>query len=103
MRVPLDQFIGRLLLHVPPVGAVRVRCGGLYAHTQSDALACCRQQLGQEPVKAPVPLDKQASGGDRGETHPERCPVCGQPLVCVAVVPRAAAPPPAEAVSQQVA
>jgi hypothetical protein len=37
MRLPLEQFIGRWLLHVPPAGAVLVRCWGLYAHTQGAA------------------------------------------------------------------
>jgi hypothetical protein len=96
MRLPLDQFIGRLLLHVPPVGAVRVRCWGLYAHSQGAELALGRQQVGQEPVEAPELLDSQRDGEGWGEEPPERCPVCGQRLVCTALIPRAGAPPPAE-------
>jgi hypothetical protein len=30
----------------------------------------------------------------RGARHPERCPTCGQLLVCTEVLPRAGAPPP---------
>lgn len=44
MRLPLEQFLGRWLLHVPPARAVRVRCWGLYAHPQGEELARCRQQ-----------------------------------------------------------
>jgi hypothetical protein len=44
MGLPLEPFIGRWRLHVPPSGAVRVRCWGLYAHTPGDALAQGRQQ-----------------------------------------------------------
>jgi hypothetical protein len=103
MRLPLAQFIGRWLLHVPPPGAVLVRCWGLYAHTQGAALVVCRQQLGQGPVEVPPPWDWQSACAERGEAHPERCAVCGQRLVCVALVPRASAPPPAVARQQQVA
>jgi hypothetical protein len=51
MRLSLEQFIGRWLLPVPPTGAVRVRCWGLYADTQGAELARCRQQLGQAPCR----------------------------------------------------
>jgi hypothetical protein len=103
MRLPLEQFIGRWRLHVPPPGAVLVRCWGLYAHTQGVALAVCRQQLGQGPVEAPQHMDWQSCGEERGEAHPERCPVCGQRLVCTALIPRAGAPPPAAMGWEQVA
>jgi hypothetical protein len=103
VRLPLAQFIGRWLLHVPPPGAVLVRCWGLYAHTQGAALAMCRQQLGQGPVEGPRPLDWQSACAERGEAHPECCAVCGQRLVCTAIIPRAGVPPPAAADGKQVA
>jgi hypothetical protein len=103
MRLPLEQFIGRWLLHVPPRGAVLVRCWGLYAHTQGPALAVCRQQLGQGPVETPPLLDWQSACAERGEAHPECCPVCGRRLVCTALIPRAGVPPPAAADWEQVA
>ncbi|MGH8068009.1 MAG: IS91 family transposase [Candidatus Entotheonellia bacterium] len=103
MRLPLEQFLGRWLLHVPPARAVRVRCWGLYAHTQGAELARCRQQLGQGPIQTPEPLDGVREGETGGEAHPDCCPVCGQRLVCTALLPRAGAPPPAEAEWEQVA
>jgi hypothetical protein len=103
MRLPLERFLGRWLLHVPPARAVRVRCWGLYAHTQGEELARCRQQLGQGPVQTPEPLDGVREGETGGEAHPDCCPVCGQRLVCTAILPRAGAPPPAETEWEQVA
>jgi hypothetical protein len=103
MRLPLEQFLGRWLLHVPPTRAVLVRCWGVYAHTRGTALARCRQQLGQGPVAQPEPLDGPREGEAWGETHPECCPVCGQRLVCTALIPRAGVPPPAETDGEQVA
>jgi len=38
-------------------------------------------------------LDWQTVCAQRGEAHPERCPTCGQRLVCTAVIPRGGAPP----------
>jgi Putative transposase len=103
MDLPLEPFLGRWLLHVPPAGAVRVRCWGLYAHTQGDALAQCRQPLGQGRVEAPEPLDGPREGEAWGEESRERCPVCGPPLVGTALLPRAGVPPPTEPGWEQVA
>jgi Putative transposase len=87
MSCPLEQFLGRWLLDVPPSHAVRVRCWGLYAHTQGDALARCRQQVGQGPVEGPKPGDGPREDEAWGEAPPECCPVCGQRLVCTALPP----------------
>jgi hypothetical protein len=54
-------------------------------------------------VEAPAVVEGQDEGTGWGEEARERGPVCGQPLVCVALVPRAGAPPPAAAVSKPVA
>jgi len=96
MGLPLAQFIGRWLRHVPPTRAVRVRGWGLYAHTQGEALARCRQQVGQGPIEKPASVAGQREGEGRDKAPPEPCPVCGQWLVCTAVITRAGAPPSAE-------
>jgi len=101
MRLPLEQFLGRWLLHVPPPRAVLVRGWGLYAHSQGDALAQCRAQVGQGPVETPTRLEGQGEG--LGEAPLELCPVCGQPLVCTPLLPRAGVPPPRAAGWEQVA
>jgi hypothetical protein len=103
MRLPLAQFMGRWRLHVPSPRAVLVRGWGLYAHSQGDALARCRQPLDQGPVQASAPRDGSHADEACGEAHPERCPVCGQPLVCTALIPRAGAPPPTVPGWEQVA
>ena len=104
MRLPLDQFIGRWLLHVPPAGAVLVRGWGLYAHTQGAQpwpSAGSKWAKGREEV--PPTTGGTHAGETWGEVPAERCPVCGQPLVCTALVPRAGVPPPAEPGWEQVA
>jgi Putative transposase/Transposase zinc-binding domain len=94
MTLPVADFLQRWLLHVPVPQTRVVRCYGLYHRTHAAALAVCRTALGQPPVEMPVPLPWQTVCAPRGEAHPERCPTCGQLLVCTGVIPRGGAPPP---------
>jgi hypothetical protein len=94
MTLPLTDFLQRWLLHVPVPNTRVVRSYGLYHHTRIEALAVCRAALGQPPVEVPVCLDWQTVCAQRGEAHPDRCPICGQRLVCTGVIPRGGAPPP---------
>ena len=97
MTLLVADFLQRWLLHVPGPQTRVVRCYGLYHHTHAEALAVCRTALGQPPVETPVPLTWQTVCAPRGEAHPERCPTCGQRLVCPGVIPRGGAPPPVRA------
>jgi hypothetical protein len=97
MMLPVADFLQRWLLHVPVSQTRSVRCYGLYHHTHAAALAVCRTALGQPPVEVPLGLDWQTVCAQRGDTHPERCPTCGQLLVCTGVIPRGGAPPPVRA------
>jgi hypothetical protein len=93
MTLPVADFLQRWLLHVPVPQTRGVRAYGLYHPTQAEALAVCRAALGQPPVEAPAPRDWQTVCAQRGDAHPERCPACGQLLVCRGVIPRGGAPP----------
>jgi hypothetical protein len=93
MTLPVAAFLQRWLLHVPVPQTRVVRSYGLYHHAHTEALAHCRAALGQPPVEPPPALDWQTVCAQRGEAHPERCPTCGQPLVCTGVIPRGGAPP----------
>jgi hypothetical protein len=92
-RLPVGDFLQRVLLHVPAPHTQVVRFYGLYYHSKAEALAVCRTPLGQPPLAVPVRLDWQTYWAQRGEEHPERCPRCGQLLVCSAIIPRGGAPP----------
>src|SRR5436190_9476534 len=93
LTLSVADFLQRWLLHVPVPQTRVVRCYGLYHHTHASALAVCRTALGQPPVEAPAGLDWQMVCSQAGEGHPERCPTCGQLLVCMGVIPRGGAPP----------
>jgi Putative transposase/Transposase zinc-binding domain len=93
MTLPVADFLQRWLLHVPVPQTRVVRAYGLYHPTHAAALAVCRTALGQAPMEVPICLDWQTLCAQRGEAHPERCPTCGQRLVCTGVIPRGGAPP----------
>jgi hypothetical protein len=93
MTLAVADFLQRWLVHVPVPQTRVVRAYGLYHSTQAEALAVCRAHLGQPPVAVPLPLAWQTVCAQRGDQHPERCPACGQWLVCTGVIPRGGAPP----------
>jgi len=95
--LPVADFLQRWLLHVPMPQTRVVRSYGLYHPSHAAALAVCRAALGQPPMEVPAALDWQTVCAQRGEAHPERCPTCGQRLVCTGVIPRGGAPPPVRA------
>jgi len=97
MTLPVADFLQRWLLHVPVPQTRVVRCYGLYHPTHAAALTSCRTALGQPPMEVPLGLDWQTVCAQSGEAHPERCPTCGQRLVCTSVIPRGGAPPPGRA------
>jgi len=93
MTLPVADFLQRWRLHVPVPQTRVVRCYGLYHQTHTEALALCRAHLGQPPMAIAEPLGWQTLCAQRGDAHPERCPTCGQLLVCTGVIPRGGAPP----------
>jgi hypothetical protein len=93
MTLPVADFLQRWLLHVPMPQTRVVRSYGLYHPSHTAALAVCRAALGQPPLEAPAALDWQTVCAQRGDAHPERCPTCGQRLVCTSVIPRGGGPP----------
>jgi hypothetical protein len=95
MTLSVADFLKRWRWHVPVPQTRVVRSYGLYHATQAEALAVCRAHLGQPPVAVPLPLAWQTVCAQREDQHPERCPACGQLLVCTGVIPRGGAPPPA--------
>ncbi len=87
LPLSVEDFLQRWLLHVPPPGLQVVRAYGLYAPSKRAALARGRQLLGQGPLATPPALDWQTYCAQRGERHPECCPVCGQRLLRTATLP----------------
>jgi hypothetical protein len=79
-----DEFLDRLLTHLPEPGARVVRSCGLYHHAWREALERCRQQIRQAPPgpSSSTPIEAQAEThvGPPAPTTPKPCSTCGQPL-----------------------
>ena len=85
MSLPIDEFIDRLLKHIPKPNAVLVRSYGLYCQNKKDELERCRKFLGQEPIEEPENIQWQDCFKD-SDNHPDRCPICGKRLVMTATL-----------------
>lgn len=78
LRLSVDEFLRRFLLHVLPRRFVRIRYSGFFAHRHRAALVpVCFQLLAAGPILTPPPA----------AAAPERpiwpCPKCGGPMVLV--------------------
>jgi hypothetical protein len=93
MSLPVDQFLTRLLQHVPPSGMHMVRSYGLYANSQKPQLEVARARQGQAPIEMPETLTWHELWDRLGRSGPERCPVCGASLVRVGDIPPCRDPP----------
>jgi len=98
MSLAIDEFIERLLNHIPQPNAVLVRSYGLYCQNKKNELERCGELLGQEPIEEPENIHWQDCFKDC-DNHPERCPICGKRLVLTAtlkptgMVPHPGVPP----------
>jgi hypothetical protein len=68
-----NDFIKRLLQHVPLKGKPTVRCYGLYHPTKELSLNEARDQLGQEWITYPIEFDW---AGWLKDTQPKECAIC---------------------------
>ncbi|MCA1853061.1 MAG: IS91 family transposase [Beggiatoa sp.] len=98
MRLPVEEFIRRFLLHVLPKGFMRIRHYGLLANRhRTEHLAACRVAL-DAPTPAPAePETVEAFLSRVLGTDANRCPHCGQgrlrPVSLLPPLPRATGPP----------
>lgn len=81
LPLSVDEFLRRVLLHVPVPRMHTVRYYGLYARNCTERLNLARARLRQEPYTAPGPLrveDLTARFGSSDRTH---CPLCHRELL----------------------
>ena len=81
LELSTDEFLRRLLLHIPEPGRKVVRSFGLYAGCRRDDLNLCREMLDQEPVQEVKVRKWQDCVSRLGDKDPSRCPVCGARMV----------------------
>jgi hypothetical protein len=83
LTVSTEEFLTRLLTHVPSPGLQVVRSYGLFATAARPALATCRALLeGQEAAAAPAaPPPQSATPRPCPVLVPRTCPQCGRALI----------------------
>jgi hypothetical protein len=88
MTIAVEEFMRRVFQHVVPSRTQVVRFYGLYHASKADALARLQAELGQVPERVEEKPSWQEVCARQGDLHPERCPVCGEWLVCTGTVAR---------------
>lgn len=84
-----EEFIDRILWHVPETGRHTTRHYGLYGHKARARRVACREQLGQAPEpERPEPMDWQRYMQQIGRGERTRCEQCGAPVRMGARTPR---------------
>ncbi len=77
MTLTVHEFLRRFLLHVLPIGFVRIRYFGLFAHRRrKELLPLCHQLIAEATAQVRTPPLAPHSM-DRPDW---RCPVCGGPM-----------------------
>ena len=59
MKLSLNDFIQRLILHVPPPYSRIIRYFGLYSPNSTDKLNICRRELKQEEDNNPLDIEEE--------------------------------------------
>ncbi len=94
--VSVEDFIGRILLHVPRPGYRVVRSCGLYHHYYAEQLEVCRELLGGGHVPADVEPEEPATADDPDDDswvmREDHCRICGC-LLETKNLPRGPPPP----------
>lgn len=81
LRLSTDEFISRILWHVPEPAQHTVRHYGLYANAAKARLDCARARLGQLPTQSPPATKWQDALEVMGLADKARCPRCRRRLV----------------------
>ena len=86
LRLTIDEFIRRFLMHVLPSGFHRIRHFGLFAnHVRANHLQRIRELLGADQTEETAD-QSEAIEGTVSPTYV--CPVCGAPMIIVEILDR---------------
>jgi hypothetical protein len=81
LELPLNDFVRRVLMHIPEPGLKVVRSYGIFAGSRRADLSRCREILGQGPIEETEVRSWQECVEKLGDQNPGRCPVCGARLI----------------------
>jgi len=83
MPLTAEEFIGRVLRHVPQKAMVVLRHYGLYGRCGKTLRAQCRSQLGPQEEPSPTVMSVEQYLEKIGRGEKLSCAVCGERLICV--------------------
>ena len=81
--LPHEEFIRRILLHIPDLRLRTFRSYGIYYRRTLEELNRIREHFGQGPVQQPERLLFEAYLTKKGIPKEFRCPVCGGPVAII--------------------
>lgn len=87
MKVTAEEFIRRLLMHIPPDGFKTVRNYGIYASSKRAELNKCRERFGQKSYEEAVEDIKGAAWLEDLIEENSCCPICGEKLEVTEKIP----------------
>lgn len=87
MQVSAEEFIRRLLMHVPPENFKTVRTYGLYANSKRHELNQCRKEFNQKSYEETIEDFKGAAWLDDLIEEQNKCPKCGKKLEVIERIP----------------
>jgi hypothetical protein len=93
LTLSINDFIRRILLHIPVPGAQNVRSFGLYANACREKLNQARALIGQKALKKPKILRWQDIIKRFTGKEPIRCPLCGNLLIRTPILVYSHSPP----------
>jgi hypothetical protein len=92
MKLAIDEFIRRFLIHVLPTGFHRIRHYGFSAgSSRADNMARARQLL-NAPATQPEPSDADATNASEPKALSYPCPCCGGRMIVIETFARGCSP-----------
>lgn len=80
MELPIDEFIKRVLLHIPAEKQKQVRKTGVYASSKRKVLEKCKEAVEGKVIKLQTKKEKKTAEREQGEKFVVVCPKCGKEM-----------------------
>ena len=80
MELPINEFIKRVLLHIPADRQKQVRKTGVYASSKRKVLEKCKEAVEGKVIKLKTKKEKKTAERDQREKFVKVCPKCGKEM-----------------------
>lgn len=80
MELDIDEFIKRVLLHIPAEKQKQVRKTGVYASSKRKVLEKCKEEVEGKVIELKTKKEKKTAERDQGEKFVIVCPKCGKEM-----------------------